>query len=128
MKIKSVPHNLPLENGRFTYYTEDDRIESSLDFILSFSYKTREYNSGFSTNFLVRLIQSPTSLIRSASSAFLLRLSALLSNSIPFFEVSATSFVPTVEVDRKSHELVVEYKNVEPDEVSPSPNLYARFL
>lgn len=126
--VKSIPHNLPIDNGKFKFYDGNDRIEAGVDFVMSYFTLVREYNEGFSTLFLRNLIQSPTSLIFSAQSVFLLRLSSLLENSIPFLTVESTSFVPAVGGDRKFQELGLLYRNTEPAEVASEPSLFVRFI
>jgi len=126
--ISSVPHNLPIEDGRFKFYQRTDRIESSIDFVMSSYEIVREYNDGFSTKFLWDTIQAPTSLLTSAQAAFLLRLEALLTDSVPFLAVEDSSFSRSLSGDRKASQLSLSYRNVEPEEENNTPNLFVRFL
>lgn len=126
--VQSIPHNLPIKDGRFSFYASSDRIESGIDFVMSSYSIVREYNENFSTRFLWEFIQAPNSLIISTQSAYLIRLTALLTASIPFLQIQGTSFSPFFNGDRKVHQFSVDYRNSEPGEVNDSPNLFVRFL
>jgi len=127
MNLKSIPHNLPIVDGKFSFYTGNDRVESSIDFVISFYDRTRDYKRFFSTLFIFQLIQANTSSIVSARGAIMLRLTSLLESSIKFLNVNNSSLI-VPKTDRKVTELYIDYSNTEPDQQDRTENVYARIL
>lgn len=125
-KLKSIGHSMPLENGSFQFYESVDRIESSIDFVLSSYSILREYKTYFSTLFLWNMLQTPSnSLLKSAETSFLIRLQGLIQNSVPMVSITSSGFAQPSN-DRKIKEFALEYRNKESE--SEETGIYARFI